>query len=229
MINTRQRAVACLCQFVLISTIVPAESVDRTAKPLSQAVNDWKFRITRVEVATISDVERVQNPNLIRKWEICTELTNNTKDAWWFLASPFYGATVRGAPDQYVFLSGSRLPLQSKQHDFVEVRPGETLKAVHWVFARIEKTDGQYVLFGRFLKSPNSDTSGENFSIEWDLSTTPIGEQFSFAITLFGFYPGSARKILGEDFKRRWAGDICTQSVDLSVNLKPRKKTPIKK
>lgn len=186
---------------------------------LSGEREPWEFRITAVQRDKPTAHELDSYPGLVAKWIVTTSFTNKDRDQRILLKVPNYGATVRAQMTTDDFLSGSRHPLQSKDHDFITLLPNQTIETNHLVYARKNDFGGGFTLFGHFQKNVNGppEWKGNNFAWEWMLSTTPIENEFFLSITLFDMCPLETNEILGKESAKLWKGKAMTKPVKLKV------------
>jgi hypothetical protein len=181
--------------------------------------NQCSFLITSVKKSEPTEHEKKREPNIISKYIVSTELKNKTGKTWLFLKVPRYGASITDEIMPYVFLSSSRLPLVSKENDFLELAPERTLKADHHVFLIRNNPDGKPALYGYFVGSENvKEKQGEhnNFPSEWLIKNIPEKEGLKIAITFDDFIPHhNTDSILGRDYVKLWIGDLITNLVKL--------------
>jgi len=155
---------------------------------------------------------------VVEKWVITTEITNRSKVAKLVPSNPYYCGNVTGQLKNPPFLSGSRLPIESEDRDFVRVPPSGKLVAKHVVLAFRSETKGQYTLYGFFRGNENfpDKTHGHQFPVEWLLRET-VGHEFEFFMTLFDDQPWRTREVLGDHYKNLWRGQIISKPVKLKI------------
>jgi hypothetical protein len=177
----------------------------------------WDFAIIKIESADITKHDYSYNHQNIAKWMITTELVNKSDRARLLLAVPLYGAvaadfgeTLPIEADRHVFLSASHLPIRNKETDFISIPPGGKLVSTHLVFARRDSSGTSYTLFGFFVRHENEppELKSNNFATQWLLRKSPVGDEFSIAITLVSNEGDDFERILGKDYRAFWQGSL---------------------
>jgi hypothetical protein len=193
----------------------PSESVSAPKASQTERKDGVELRIVKVERQdlTPADLRWVPyaDPIIAAKWQVTTELTNTTKELKLVSISPYYCATVEGLIEQSVLLPGSRAPIKSKEHDFVELPPGGKLLAKHVVLAIRNQEDTGYFLCGHHKAQP------DQFNVDWSLKPFPAENNFNLSIILLGLVPPDSKEVLGKDFEKLWTGRTMSKPVKLRV------------
>ncbi len=166
----------------------------------------------RGEQVVKSDLELA--PDAVASWTVTSRLKNTSNQTFIILAPAFYGGSVRTQMEPNSFVGGSRLPLKNTA-DFVILRPGDTVTALHAVYA-MRTSDGKFVIRGFFYQCVESKYRVDYPAI-WSLEETPVAKEFNFSITLKGRLYSEAKPILGVGFKQLWVGDVVSDSVNMKI------------
>lgn len=202
---------SCLTAFLGVA-LHPGLSQERSGK-----ADDWEFAIVKLASADITRRDYQDNYRNVAKWLITTELVNKSDRTLRLLAVPLYGAMVSdfgqklsNQVDSEVFLSASHLPLRTKDNDFILIPARGKLVSTHKVYARRDPSGTSYTLFGYFVGHENvaPELKANNFSTQWLLRNSPVGDEFTIAMTLISRPNEDAKKILGNEYKTLWLGRV---------------------
>ncbi len=183
-----------------------------------------EFQITAAQRSKPTEREIRDFPDIIAKWIVSTKFTNTSGQPQLLLRVPYYGGAEGDDRDSTEFQSGSRLPVKSKDHDFLTLMPGGSIEAKHAVLAVRDSSGLRFTVFGSFQESVNCPEvwKENNFPINWTL-TKPVTSEFELSITLTDRLPSGARAMLGTNVENLWRGYAITKPTKLRVVEPDRK------